>query len=57
MGMGSNDGAAFASQGSKESLQAQIQFKKWRVMLEKPTSGFSIKKDTANSELQPLQIR
>ena len=57
MGMGSNDGSAFASQGSKESLQAQIQFKKWRVLLEKPTSGFNIKKDTVNSELQPLQVR
>ena len=49
--------SAFAPEGSKESLQAKIQFEKWRVLLEKPTSGFSVKKDTANSKLQPLQVR
>jgi hypothetical protein len=30
--------SAFAPEGSKESLQAKIQFEKWRVMLEKPLS-------------------
>jgi hypothetical protein len=57
IGFGCQGKSAFAPEGSKESLQTKIQFEKRRVLLEKPTSGFSVKKDTANSKLQPLQIR